>query len=160
MATEIERKFLLASDDWRNNIQYSKHYIQGYFSTNDACSIRIRVCDEQASLNIKSATLGIRRSEYDYPIPIDDAMEMLQNLCKKPLLEKTRYFINHDNHTWEIDEFSGDNEGLVVAEIELDATDEELTLPDWAGKEVSDDPRYYNTCLATNPYKNWKDKKV
>ncbi|HKK16533.1 MAG TPA: CYTH domain-containing protein, partial [Gammaproteobacteria bacterium] len=101
MATEIERKFLVASDDWRDNIQYSKHYIQGYFSTNEASSIRIRVCDEQASLNIKSATLGISRSEYDYPIPIDDAMEMLQNLCKKPLMEKTRYFINYDNHTWE-----------------------------------------------------------
>lgn len=158
MATEIERKFLVVSDDWRENIQYSKHYIQGYFATDRACSIRIRMCDDKANLNIKSATLGITRSEYDYPIPADEAREMLQTLCKKPLLEKTRYFVKENNHLWEVDVFSGDNEGLVVAELELESRDQELRLPDWIGEEVSDDPRYYNTCLVDNPYKNWNDK--
>ena len=155
MAKEIERKFLVINNDWRNEVTGSIHYIQGYFTTNKSCSIRVRVSGETANLNIKSATLGIMRTEYDYPIPVHDAQEMLDNLCNKPLLEKTRYFIQQYDHLWEIDVFSGDNEGLVVAEIELKSTDESFSKPDWAGTDVSDDPRYYNVCLVKHPYKNW-----
>jgi len=155
MATEIERKFLVINDHWRKDVTKSIHYIQGYFTTNASCSIRVRVSGEEASLNIKSATLGITRTEYDYPLPFDDAKEMLYHLCNKPLLEKTRYYLQHHYHVWEIDVFSGDNEGLVVAEVELKSAEEPFTLPDWAGAEVSDDPRYYNVCLVDHPYKNW-----
>lgn len=158
MATEIERKFLVTGNGWREHIQSKQHYIQGYFTTHEACSIRIRVTGKKARLNIKSATLGITRSEYDYPIPAKDAEEMLHSLCKKPLLEKTRYFVRHENHLWEIDVFHGDNEGLVIAEIELQSGEEEFARPEWVGKEVSDDPRYYNTCLVDNPWKNWKNR--
>jgi adenylate cyclase len=155
MAKEIERKFLVVNDNWRNDVTDSIHYIQGYFTTNKSCSIRVRVSGAEASLNIKSATLGITRTEYEYPIPFQDAKEMLENLCNKPLLEKTRYHIQHHNHLWEVDVFSGDNEGLVVAEIELKSVDEPFSNPDWLGAEVSGDPRYYNVCLVEHPYKNW-----
>ena len=155
MATEIERKFLVVNDGWREHITDSLHYIQGYFTTNPSCSIRIRVAGAEAHLNIKSATLGITRAEYDYPLPIQDAREMLDHLCEKPLIEKTRYHVRHDDTLWEIDVFSGDNAGLVVAEIELKSAHETFMRPDWTGKEVSDDPRYYNVCLVRHPYKDW-----
>ncbi|MCG8324854.1 MAG: CYTH domain-containing protein [Thiotrichales bacterium] len=155
MPTEIERKFLVQDETWRGHVVRSCHYKQGYMSSNQACSIRVRIEADRAFLNIKSATLGITRKEYDYEIPISDASEILESLCEKPLLEKTRYFVEHGAHTWEIDEFSGDNEGLVVAEVELDDPDEKPELPDWIGREVSDDPRYYNVCLIKNPYTAW-----
>jgi adenylate cyclase len=155
MAKEIERKFLVIGDSWRKDVTASIHYIQGYFTTNKACSIRVRMSGESASLNIKSATLGITRTEYEYPIPCHDANEMLENLCNKPLLEKTRFHVQHHDHLWEVDVFSGDNAGLVVAEIELQSADEPFSKPDWAGADVSDDPRYYNVCLVKHPYKNW-----
>jgi adenylate cyclase len=155
MAKEIERKFLVVNDNWQKDVTKSIHYTQGYFTTNASCSIRIRVAGDSASLNIKSATLGITRTEYDYALPLDDAKEMLHHLCNKPLLEKTRYYVQHHDHLWEIDVFSGENEGLIVAEIELKSADEQFSLPDWAGKEVSDDPRYYNVCLVNHPYKDW-----
>lgn len=155
MATEIERKFLIVNDNWRKNINTSIHMIQGYMGSNEKCSIRIRVNGETANLNIKSKTIGIQRSEYDYPIPMDEAREMLESLCDKPLIEKTRYLVQHDRHQWEIDVFEGANEGLIVAELELESANESFTKPDWAGEDVSEDPRYYNICLVTNPYKNW-----
>lgn len=158
MAIEIEKKFLVIADDWRKLSTKNISQIQGYFSTNDSCSIRIRISGNEARLNIKSATLGITRSEYDYPVPFKDAKEMLQSLCIKPLIEKTRYYVPVDNHLWEIDVFSGENEGLIVAEIELESVSEAINLPTWIGKEVSDDPRYYNVCLVKNPYRNWKDQ--
>ena len=156
MAIEIEKKFLVINENWRQSVNKSISYVQGYFSTDESCSIRIRISDGDASLNIKSATLGITRSEYDYPVPLKDAKEMLETLCIKPLIEKIRYYVPVDNHIWEIDVFSGDNEGLVVAEVELESTNEIIDLPDWIGEEVSHDPRYYNICLVDNPYKNWK----
>lgn len=155
MAKEIERKFLVINDNWRKDVIRSNHYIQGYFTTNASCSIRVRISGDKADLNIKSATLGITRTEYEYPLPPEDAKEMLEHLCNKPLLEKTRHYVPYHDHEWEIDVFSGENEGLIVAEIELDSTDEKFSLPGWVGKEVSDDPRYYNVCLVTRPYKNW-----
>ena len=155
MATEIERKFLILNDNWRKEADDGVHMIQGYMGSNEKSSIRIRVNGERANLNIKSKTIGIQRSEYDYDIPLDEAKEMLDALCDTPLIEKTRYHVMHDGHKWEIDVFAGDNEGLVVAELELSSPDEEFSMPDWAGKDVSEDPRYYNICLVTNPYKNW-----
>lgn len=155
MGTEIEKKFLVKNADWRDKAYKSCQYTQGYMSSNKNCSIRIRIEGSEAHLNIKSATLGITRKEYDYVIPLNEAREMLVNLCEKPLIEKTRYYVRHGDHTWEIDVFSGENEGLVVAEVELDSTDEAVSLPDWAGDEVSDDPRYYNVCLIRNPFRNW-----
>lgn len=156
MAIEIEKKFLLANDDWRKFVSRSSRYVQGYMGSNRNCSIRVRIEDDEAHLNIKSATLGITRKEYDYVIPVSDAHEILATLCDKPLIEKTRYYVEHQDHTWEIDVFSGENEGLVVAEVELEDADEEISLPDWAGADVSDDPRYYNVCLISNPYKTWQ----
>ncbi len=155
MATEIERKFLVVNDAWRAYVKKYVRQIQGYFTTNKSCSIRVRVSGDHASLNIKSATLGITRTEYDYPLPLQDAMEMLDHLCNKPLIEKTRYYVEHGGHIWEIDVFEGDNAGLIVAEVELNSTDETIDLPEWAGLDVSDDPRYYNVCLVTHPYKDW-----
>jgi len=157
MATEIERKFLVTNDSWRKDVTSTTEYTQGYLATERSCSIRIRVEKDRASLNIKSATLGISRNEYDYPIPLSEANEILQELCIKPLLKKTRFHVPHGDHVWEIDVFDGDNKGLVVAEIELARPDEPFSRPDWLGEEVSDDPRYYNVCLVKHPYQEWDD---
>lgn len=157
MAEEIERKFLVRDDSWRDQVERSMHQLQGYLGSAESCSIRIRISDEQASLNIKSATLGITRREYDYPIPVNEAREILDQLCIKPIIEKTRHIVRVGGHVWEIDEFAGDNNGLIVAEVELSSADETFEKPAWAGKEVSDDPRYYNVCLVSNPYKDWED---
>ena len=155
MPTEIERKFLVVNDDWKKHADAGVHIIQAYIGSNEKSSIRIRVNGNAANLNIKSKTIGISRSEYDYPIPLTEAMELLNNLCDQPLIEKTRYHVKYDTHLWEVDVFAGDNEGLIVAEIELSSIDETFRLPDWAGEDVSDDPRYYNVCLVTHPYKDW-----
>ena len=155
MATEIERKFLVINDDWRATADAGMDCIQGYFTTNKECSIRVRLTGDEANLNIKSATLGVARSEYDYAIPARDAGEMLRYLCIQPLIEKKRYHVRHDGHLWEIDVFSGANAGLVVAEIELAHINEPFSRPAWLGAEVSHDPRYYNVCLVQHPYKNW-----
>lgn len=155
MATEIERKFLVLNDNWRENIDKYDYMVQGYMTNNEKSSIRIRTHGRTAKLNIKSKTIGIQRSEYEYSIPLNEAKEILDSLCYKPLIEKTRYYIKHVEHLWEIDVFEGENKGLIVSEIELSSPNESFSMPDWAGKEVSQDPRYYNTCLISNPYKNW-----
>ncbi|MDZ7736971.1 MAG: CYTH domain-containing protein [Gammaproteobacteria bacterium] len=157
MAEEIERKFLVIDDRWRDHVEQSIHQIQGYLGSTESCSIRVRIAGDKASLNIKSATLGITRREYDYPILLDEAREILDELCVKPLIEKTRHIVRVGRHKWEIDEFAGDNSGLIVAEIELASADEAFRKPTWAGDEVSDDPRYYNVCLVEHPYKDWED---
>lgn len=155
MGMEIERKFLVINDLWRAAADAGVNVIQGYFTTNDQCSIRIRLTGDQANLNIKSATLGITREEFDYPIPAADARDLLDHLCTKPLIEKKRYHVQHESHLWEVDVFSGENNGLVVAEIELAHIDEPFSRPEWAGVEVSGDRRYYNVCLVQHPYSNW-----
>lgn len=157
MATEIERKFLLANDSWRAAADNGTRFRQGYLIGAEKASVRIRIEGEQANINIKSATLGVRRQEYEYDIPLAEAEEMLDTLCEQPQIEKTRYLVALGNHTWEIDVFSGQNEGLVVAEVELASEDEAFELPDWAGAEVSDDPRYYNVCLVKHPYSEWRN---
>ena len=157
MATEIERKFLVRNDQWRNQADSGRRMRQGYMSGGEQASVRVRVQGEQAFLNIKSATLGVWRREFDYPIPLRDAEEMLEYLCEVPLIEKTRFHVEHAGHTWEVDVFEGDNAGLVVAEIELDSEDQAFEKPAWAGDEVSHDPRYYNVCLVKHPFKEWRD---
>jgi adenylate cyclase len=157
MAIEIEHKFLLANDDWRELVSHSVRYCQGYMSSQPTSSIRIRISDTTAWLNIKSATIGTQRLEYEYEIPLTDANEMLAQLCKKPIIEKVRHFVTYDNKLWEIDEFSGDNAGLIVAEIELNSLNESFKKPSWLGTEVTDDKRYYNNNLAINPYSQWSD---
>jgi adenylate cyclase len=153
MSLEIERKFLLLNDSWR---QASKAlpYTQGYLSRGGARTVRIRTAGDKAFLTIKGPVVGISRAEFEYAIPPEDARQMLQ-LCEPPLIEKTRHTIFASGHLWEIDEFHGANEGLLVAEVELDQADEEISLPCWIGKEVTGDPRYYNSNLGTHPYSAW-----
>lgn len=155
MAREIERKFLLINDEWRSYADSSQHMRQGYLVGAQKASIRVRTAGKNAWLNIKSATLGIERIEYEYQIPLEDAEQMLAQLCEWPLIEKTRYEINWQGNVWEIDVFEGENAGLVVAEIELDEPQQPFDIPPWIGEEVSDDPKYYNVCLVRYPYSHW-----
>jgi adenylate cyclase len=157
MALEIERKFLVVDDSWRDLARESAYFRQGYLNNEIHCSIRVRICGDCAWLNIKSVTIGAERQEFEYEIPVNDAHTMLSTLSRKPLIEKTRYFVDVGPHTWEIDVFEGDNAGLVVAEIELEHPDEMFEKPGWVGEEVTYDPRYYNTSLSTTPYKSWQD---
>lgn len=155
MGLEIERKFLLKNNSWREKVSTSKLIRQGYLAPLDTSSVRVRIEDDKANINIKSAQLGIKRMEYEYAIPMSDALEMLEQLCRKPQVHKTRHIVIVDAHVWEIDEFYDENQGLVVAEIELDNENEAFVKPDWLGEEVSHDPRYYNVSLIKNPYNKW-----
>lgn len=155
MATEIERKFLLKDSSWKELVDEGTQYTQGYLVGSKHASVRVRIQGKRAFLNIKSATIDITRQEFEYEIPLDEATEMLETLCEKPLIDKVRYLIKNENHVWEIDVFSGDNNGLIVAEIELKDKNENFTKPDWLGEEVSDDERYYNVCLVKHPFKDW-----
>jgi len=154
MAREIERKFLLRNEDWRG-LAPGKTYVQGYLAGNEVCSVRVRIAENKATLNIKSATAEAARSEFEYEIPLKDARQMLATLAGKPLIEKTRYTIEHKGFFWEIDEFRGKNWGLIMAEIELEHEDQVFEKPAWVGEEVTDDPRYYNANLARTPYSEW-----
>ena len=156
MGVEIERKFLIRDESWRSQAERSVKMRQGYLTSDARCSVRVRLAGERGFLNVKSGTLGIRRSEFEYPIPAAEAEEMLDTLCEQPLLEKTRHFVRHGQHLWEIDEFAGDNAGLIVAEVELRRPDEAFARPDWLGEDVSHDIRYYNSQLARHPYRAWR----
>jgi adenylate cyclase len=155
MPLEIERKFLLINDSWRTAVRDSVHLRQGYLSREITSSVRVRTGGSRAWLNIKSVTIGEQRQEFQYEIPLADAQVMLDDLCRRPLIEKVRYFIDIGAHTWEIDVFEGENTGLVVAEIELDSVDERFERPAWLGEEVTYDVRYYNTNLSIHPYQSW-----
>ena len=155
MPLEIERKFLLKNDDWRAQADQGTEYVQGYLVGSAQASVRIRIEGDAAFINIKSATLGVRRQEYEYPIPVSDARELLRDLCEQPLIEKTRYLIHAQDLCWEIDVFKGDNAGLVVAEVELESEQQAIPRPSWLGEEVSHDPRYYNVSLVKHPYQRW-----
>lgn len=158
MAKEIEKKYLVKNSNYKENTSVT--YIQqGYISTQKERVVRIRIKDDKGYLTIKGENNGAVRLEYEYSIPFADAKEMIENLCQHPVVEKYRYYFQApDGRIWEIDEFLGDNEGLVVAEIELSDENEEYSLPEWVGEEVTSDMRYYNSNLMTNPYKNWKNK--
>lgn len=157
MALEIERKFLIKGDAWRHAVDHSVRMRQGYLANTERGSIRARETGDRGFLNLKSMTLGVNRSEFDYEIPVAEAREILDSLCMRPLIEKVRYYVPYGGHTWEIDVFEGENEGLIVAELELAAVDEPFDIPPWLGDEVSDDPRYYNVSLIEYPYKRWRE---
>ena len=152
MAIEIERKFLVHKDRFHIP-ENGKKLIQGYIWSDPEKSLRIRISDKQAFLTIKAGIDILKRSEFEYEIPLSDAKELL-SMCDAKI-EKTRYLIPHKSHTWEVDVFHGLNEGLIVAEIELASADEQLNLPDWIAQEVSDDSKYLNVSLIKNPFINW-----
>ncbi|WP_460035549.1 CYTH domain-containing protein [Methylothermus subterraneus] len=158
MALEIERKFKVLNDSWRPHATHAVRLRQGYLNGAEKCSVRVRTALGRGWLNIKSATLGAKRHEYEYEIPYGDAEELLNTLCRRPLIEKVRHFVSFGDHLWEIDVFEGDNQGLVLAEIELSHPEEEFARPSWLGQEVTNDPRYYNTYLAQTPFKLWRDR--
>jgi len=155
MGIEVERKFLLNDDAWRSTILSSIAMRQGYLSNEQNCSVRVRTTSDRAWLNIKSVTVGTQRQEFEYEISLVDGNQILDTLSRKPLIEKTRHIVEVGQHLWEIDEFSGDNDGLIIAEIELEDPDEAFEKPTWLGEEVTFDPRYYNTKLSISPYKTW-----
>ncbi len=155
MSLEIERKFLVKNELWRDNVVSNTRLQQGYLANQKNASVRIRTGNGKAFLNIKSVTVGIRRLEFEYEIPLDDATEMLQQIAEQPFIDKTRYIVRCGKHEWELDVFEGENRGLVVAELELESEDELFELPDWAGNEVSDDTRYYNVNLIKHPFSQW-----
>ena len=150
---EIERKYLVVNEHYKNGIPI--RISQGYICSEENRVVRVRIKGKRAYITIKNATIGFARNEYEYEIPVADAEAMLQNTCQQPIIDKTRYVVEHGGFKWEVDEFHGDNEGLVVAEIELEDKDEVFALPDFVGEEVTGDARYYNACLFKNPYKNW-----
>jgi adenylate cyclase len=156
MGTEIERKFLVVGDDWRRGASGSS-YIQGYLSRDVARVVRIRQTGPSAYLTIKGTAEGTKRPEFEYPIPLSDAQQLMK-LCLRPLVEKTRYVIKYGGKRWEVDEFHGDNHGLILAEIELSSEDESIEIPPWIGQEVSGDSRYFNSSLSERPYTQWHTK--
>ena len=155
MPSEIERKYLVRKEAWQPSAP-GVLLRQGYLSSAPERSVRMRIAGDEAFLTVKGAQSGVTRLEFEYPIPVEDAATMLRRLCEQPLIEKTRYREEFAGHHWEIDEFHGDNSGLVIAEIELASETEPFALPPWAASEVSHDPRYLNANLWLNPYKNWK----
>ena len=156
MGLEIERKFLLLNDLWRDQIDRSLPMAQAYLG-GENCSVRVRISGMHAWLNIKSAVAGPSRQEFEYAIPIDDA-QALMALAGGPSIDKVRHLVSYQGWTWEIDEFKGANHGLIVAEIELPRVDAPFPSPDWLGAEVTEDRRYYNAALATRPYSNWDQR--
>ena len=155
MAKEIERKFIVISDSWRIDA-VGKLYSQGYIATAaEGQSVRVRIAGELGYLTIKGPTEGLSRAEFEYPIPLADAREMLDTLCVQPLIEKIRYRLPVGGHVWEIDEFQGENAGLTIAEVELMSESQTVDLPDWVGAEVSGQTKYYNASLVKNPYSRW-----
>ena len=155
MGIEIERKFLV--DKTKLPILTEGGYTikQGYIQTVVYTTVRVRIRDKEAFLTIKGKNKGATRLEFEYPIPLNDANDMLKNLCNTSVIDKTRYLVKHDGHVWEVDIFEGDNKGLVVAEVELESENETFTLPNWVIKEVSDDTRYFNSNLIEHPYSTW-----
>ena len=155
MPKEIERKFLIKNNDYRQ-LGKGERYKQGYICRLSDKVVRVRIAGAKAFLAIKSMVNATTRLEYEYEIPVEHAEEMLEKLCEKPLVEKVRYKVLWGKDVWEIDEFSGENEGLVVAEIEIPSEDYQFELPPWIRDEVTNDKRYLNANLVSNPYKNWK----
>lgn len=154
MAVEIERKFLVVGTDYRN-LGTPLFCKQGYISSGPDGIVRIRIIDDRGFLTVKGAAKGLSRSEFEYEIPLEDANIMLNELCGKLLIEKKRYTVKINNLIWDIDEFEGLNKGLIIAEVNLDVPEQKITLPPWVGKEVSDDPRYFNVNLVLNPFCKW-----
>ena len=153
MALEIERKFLVQKVAWRN--EKGTTYRQGYLSSAIERSVRVRVINEKGFLTIKGISRGAVRVEYEYEIPITEAEAMLNDLCEKPIIEKMRFKIEFKGLVWEVDEFSGENQGLIVAEVELESEDQLFTKPEWVGEEVTSDHKYDNANRSHHPYSRW-----
>lgn len=154
MGTEIERKFLVTENSWRS-LAAGVKYRQGYLNSAKERTVRVRTIDDKGFLTIKGITTGASRSEYEYEIPVGDADALLDDLCEKPLIEKNRYKIDFEGFVWEVDEFFGENKGLIVAEVELESEDQAFEKPGWIGEEVTGDPKYFNSNLINNPYLKW-----
>ncbi|MCF0178909.1 MAG: CYTH domain-containing protein [Bacteroidales bacterium] len=162
MGKEIERKFLVKSDIYKT-LATGTYYRQGYVPTLNGMTVRLRIAGEKGFITMKDHAIGFTRHEFEYEIPKEDATQMLELMCSKPQIEKHRYVIPASSNSelassqlfWEVDEFLGDNAGLVVAEIEVPSEDTTFEIPDWVGEEVTGDKRYYNSHLCRNPYKNW-----
>jgi adenylate cyclase len=158
MAKEIERKFLVRGDGWRAGARPGVPFVQGYLSTDGSgATVRVRVAGDRAFLTVKGRAKGLTRDELEYEVPVADARDML-GMCGVRVVEKTRYVVPHEGHDWEVDVFEGANAPLVMAEIELGREDEPFARPPWAGDEVTEDGRYANACLATQPYSAWGPK--
>lgn len=158
MGIEIERKFLVKDDRWRS-LGVGILYCQGYISSEKGRTVRVRVIGNQGYLTIKGPVSSRVRSEFEYVIPVEDAKEMLQTLCDRPFIEKKRHKISLGDLIWEVDEFFGDNQGLILAEVELKDPNQMIEIPDWIAEEVSHDPRYFNSNLVKNPYCQWEENK-
>jgi CYTH domain-containing protein len=156
MGREIEKKFLIADNSWQGLVA-GKAYCQGYLNSEKGRTVRVRIVGERGFLTIKGPGDSGARPEFEYDIPVEDAREMLDLLCHKPLIEKIRYCIPFAGFIWEVDEFQGENEGLLMAEIELQYVGQEFAKPSWLGREVTGDSRYYNANLVKNPYSLWKE---
>jgi CYTH domain-containing protein len=154
MGMEIERKYLVISQEWRS-LGAPVHYAQGYLVADGERTVRVRIAGEDGYITIKGRSRGMSRKEFEYPVPVDDASELLQ-LCTIPVIEKYRTRINYDGKVWEVDEFEGENKGLIMAEIELVSEDETFSVPPWIGEEVTGDIRYYNSRLAIHPFRSWE----
>ena len=153
MGVEIERKFLVSGQQWRDGAEGTQ-YLQGYLCRGGGRTVRVRCAGADAYLTIKGPSSGVSRAEYEYPIPKQDALELLE-LCEGPLIEKVRFAISFEGHLWEVDEFHGSNAGLLLAEVELSQPDEIVAIPAWVGLEVTGDPRYFNSNLSICPYRDW-----
>jgi adenylate cyclase len=160
MGQEIERKYLVANDNWRRQAGPGTLYVQGYLSVDPERSVRVRIAGSKAALTIKRETSPSIRDEFEYEIPAEDADHMLDKICIKPLIEKIRYVIQQGSLKWEIDEFSAENRGLIIAEVELEDDRLDIAKPDWVGEEVTDDPRYFNINLVKHPYSEWRQPRA
>lgn len=156
MATEIERKFLLKNELWRNKAEGTL-FRQGYLSFDIDRTVRVRIVDKKAYLTIKGRNNGATRMEFEYEIPFDDGCQLLDTMVIAPIIEKTRYHIAHNHFNWVVDEFFGDNKGLIIAEIELSHENEAFNAPEWIGLEVTHDPRYFNSNLVAHPFSRWPE---
>ena len=154
MGVEIEKKFLLVSTEWKE-LAPGVAYRQGYLSSVKERTVRVRTINDRGFLTVKGISVGATRVEYEYEIPVEDANELLDGLCEKPLIEKNRYKVDFGGFVWEIDEFFGENDGLIVAEVELESEDQSFDKPAWVGEEVTGDPRFFNSNLIKNPYSTW-----
>lgn len=154
MGVEIERKFLVRGDAWKA-LAEPVFFRQGYLSSHKERTVRVRIEGDRAVMTIKGKNVGATRGEWEYPIPVQDAVELLDGLCEQPLIEKYRRKIAIGGHVWEVDEFLGANAGLVVAEIELGSENEAFDQPEWIAAEVTDDARYYNSNLIRHPFLTW-----
>lgn len=154
---EIERKFLVKNNRWRKAAK-GVVYQQGYLSTDSSRTVRVRLEGKLGKLTIKGKKIGVAGDEFEYDIPTNDAKYLLDNLCKKPTIKKTRYRVSFENFIWEVDVFEGENKGLVLAELELKRADQKFKTPGWIGKEVTRDHRFRNANLVANPFSKWKNK--